>query len=81
MITFLKTGDKFMPELHLIDPKVGKYSACGPFTKTNKRIDQFMKDGDIRHIYKNDLDLACFSHDLSYGKYRDLKNRTDSDKV
>ena len=40
-----------------------------------------MKDGDLRHIYKNDLDMACFSHDLSYGTYKDLTNRTVSDKV
>ena len=28
---FLLVGDKFMPELHLWDPRVGKYSTCGPF--------------------------------------------------
>ena len=67
---FLKAGDKFMPETHLLDPKVGKYSACGPFTKTNDRINKFMSDGDIRHIYKNKLDQACFSHDLAYGSYK-----------
>ena len=31
---FLLAGDKFMPELHLVDPIIKKYSACGPFTKT-----------------------------------------------
>ena len=30
---FLLIGDKFMPELHLYQPKMGKNSACGPFTK------------------------------------------------
>ena len=30
---FLLVGDKFIPELHLWDPKVKKYSALGPFTK------------------------------------------------
>ena len=34
-----------MPEMHLWDPKVKKYSACGPFTRHQKRIDMFMKDG------------------------------------
>ena len=29
----LLAGDKFMPQLYLIDPIVKKYSACGPFTK------------------------------------------------
>ena len=35
---FLLAGDKFMRELHLVDPIVKKYSACGPFTKHTQRI-------------------------------------------
>ena len=34
----LLAGDKFMPELYLVDPIVKKYSACGPFTKHTQRI-------------------------------------------
>ena len=30
---FLLIGDKFMPEMHLWDPKAIKYSACCPFTR------------------------------------------------
>ena len=60
---FLIIGDKFMSELHLWDPKVKKYSACGPFTRHQKRIDMFMKDGRLSHILKNRLDVACFQHD------------------
>ena len=33
---FLLVGDKFMPELHLVDLIVKKYSACAPFTKHTK---------------------------------------------
>ena len=33
---FLLAGDKFMSELHLVDPIGKKYSACGPFTKHTK---------------------------------------------
>ena len=29
---FLLAGDKFIPELHLVDPIVKNYSVCGPFT-------------------------------------------------
>ena len=78
---FLLVGDEFMPELHLWDPKSKKYSACGPFTKHNQRINQFMKDGKLSHIYKNELDKACFQHDTAYNKYKDLKRRTQSDIV
>ena len=34
---FLLAGDKFMLELHLVDPIVKKYSTCGPFTKHTQR--------------------------------------------
>ena len=77
---FLLTGDKFMPEMHLSDPIVGTYSACGPFTKNKQRVQKFMKTGDTRYIYKNKLDEACFQHDMAYN-FKDLKRRTYSDKV
>ena len=38
---FLLAGRRFMPELHLVDPIVKKYSACGPFTKHTQRIQDF----------------------------------------
>ena len=38
---FLLVGDKFMPEMHLHQPKIGKYSACGPFIKHEQRIKNF----------------------------------------
>ena len=75
----LLIGDKFMPELHLWDPKVKKYSACGPFTNHEERIDQFMKDNRLSHLYKSQLDKVCFQHDAAYNKYKDLKNRKQSD--
>ena len=76
---FLLAGDKFMPELYLWDPKVKKCSTCGPFTKHEERINQFMKDGKLKHLYKNYK--VCFQHDVAYNKYKDLKNRTQSDIV
>ena len=78
---FLLIGDKFIPELHLWDSKVEKYSACGPFTKHRQRIDQFMRDGKLSHIAKNKLDTACFQHDSVYAKYKDRVNRKQSDIV
>ena len=78
---FLLIGDKFMPEMHLWDPKVKKYSACGPFTRHQQRIDDFMKDGKISHIAKNRLDAASFQHDSDYNKYKDSLNRKKYDVV
>ena len=77
---FLLAGDKFMPEMHLRQPGF-TYSACGPFTKNKERIEKFMQSGNIDFIYKNELDKACFQHDMAYGKSKDLIKRTQSDKV
>ena len=35
----------------------------------------------MSEIYKNDLDKACFEHDMAHNKYKDLKGRTQSDIV
>ena len=78
---FLLGGDKFMPELHLVDPIVKKYSACGTFTKHTQRIQDFLNTGKLSYIYKNDLDKACFQHDTAYNKFKDLEKRTQSDIV
>ena len=78
---FLLIVDKFMPEMHLWVPKVKKYSACGPFTIHQKRIDMFIKDGRLNHILKNRLDAACFQYDSAYAKYKDRANKRQSDIV
>ena len=77
---FLLAGVKFMPEMHLKQPGF-TYSACGPFTKNKERIEKFMQTGNTDFIYKNELDKACFQHDMAYGKSKDLVKRTQSDKV
>ena len=74
---FLLVGDKFMPEMHLKQPGF-TYSACGPFTKNKERIEKFMQSGNTNFIYKNELDKACFQHDMDYGKTKDLAKRTQS---
>ena len=76
----LLRGDKFMPEMHLKQPRF-TYSACGPLTKKKKRIQKFMRTENTNHIYKNDLDKACFQYDMACGKYKVLTERTESDKV
>ena len=73
-------GDKFMPKMHLRQSGF-TYSDCGPFTKSKERIRKFKKTGDSRYIYKNELDKACFQHDIAYGDFKDLKKRTAADNV
>ena len=77
---FLLAGNKFMPEMHLKQPRFTD-SACGPFTKNKERIEKFVQTENTDFIYKNELDEACFQHDMAYGHFKDLERRTQSDKV
>ena len=47
--TFLLAGDKFMPKMHLKQPRF-TYSACGPFAKNNERSEKFMQTGNADFI-------------------------------
>ena len=76
----LLAGDKFMPEMHLKLPGFTN-SACGPFTKNKERIQKFNETGNTSYIYKNELDKACFQHDMAYGDFKDLAKRTIADKI
>ena len=40
-----------------------------------------MQTGNTDFIYRNELDKACFQHDMAYGKSKDLVKRTQSDKA
>ena len=77
---FLLVGDKFMSEMHL-KQLCFTYSASGRFTKNKERIEKFMQTGNSEYSYKNDLDKACFQHDMTCGILKDLNKRTQSGKV
>ena len=77
---FLLVGDKLMAEMHFRQPGFTD-SACGPFTKNKKRIQKFKQTGDSRYICRNELDKACFQHDMVYGDFKDVAKRTAADKV
>ena len=77
---FLLAGDKSIPEMHLRQPGF-TYSACGPFTKNKERIEEFNEIGDSQYIYQNELDKACFQHDMACGDFKDLTRRTVFDKI
>ena len=77
---FLLAEDKFIPEMHLKQPGF-TYSGCGTFTKNKERIQKFKEARYTKYIYRNELDKACFQHDMTYGDFKDLARRTASDKV
>ena len=45
------------------------FSAYGPFAKNKERIQKFKETRNSRYIYQNDLDKACFQHDMVYGDF------------
>ena len=42
---------------------------------------KFIQTENTDYIYKNDLDKACFQHDMAYGKYKAFNKITQSDKL
>ena len=69
-----------MNKMHLGQPGF-IWSDCGPFTKNKKRTQKLKETVDLRYIYQNKLDKACFQHDIAYGDFKDLPKRAASDKV
>ena len=77
---FLLAGDKFMPELHFKQPGF-TYSACGSFTKHRKRIQKFRETSNLKHLYRNEVDKACFAHTPASSDSKGLAKRTISDQT
>ena len=69
-----------MPELHLKQSGF-TYSTCGPFTKHHEKIQKFRETCNWKDLYRNELDRACFAHDVAYSDSKDLTKRTISDKI
>ena len=50
-------------------------TTSGPFTKNKERTQKFKETGNSSYICKNELDKACFQHDIAYGEFKDLARR------
>ena len=59
-------------EMHLRQPAF-TYIACGP--------SKFKETGYSWYIYQNELDKACFQHDMAYTDFKCLIKRTNSDEI
>ena len=57
---FLLASDKFMPGMHLKQPGF-THSACGPFTKNKKRIQNFKKQEIQAIVTKMNLIRLAFN--------------------
>ena len=65
------TGDIFMPELPLKQPGFS-WSACESFTKRHERIQKFNETGNLKNLYRNELDKTCFPYGVVYSDSKDL---------
>ena len=79
-IKLLLAGDKFILEMYLKQPGF-TYSSCVRFTKNKERIQKCKETGDIKYIWKDELDKAYFQYDMAYGDFQDFAKGTASDKV
>ena len=50
-------------------------------TKHRDRIQKFRETRNLKHLYRNKLDKACFAHDAAYSNSKDLAKRTILDKI
>ena len=53
----------------------------GSCSKNKRQISKFKETENSRYIYQNELDKACFEHDMAYGDFKYLPKRTASDRV
>ena len=60
-----------MLETHFTQSRV-TCSACGPFSKNRERIQKFKEAWYSRYIHQNELEKACFWHDIAYEDFKDL---------
>ena len=45
------------------------------------KIQKFRGTGNLKHLYRNELDKAWFAHDRAYSDSKDLAKRTISKKI
>ena len=66
--------------MYLWQPRL-RYSACGPFTKKQKKNSKIQRNRDSTYIYQNELEKAWFQHDMAHGDFIELSRKTSSDKA
>ena len=76
---FSLAGDTFMPEMHLEQP--GLLIVLVVHLLKKRKNWNIYKNWKSNCIYINDLNKACFQHNMVYGRSKDLARRTESDKV
>ena len=58
-----------------------QYWICGPFPKHSERNKKFRETGNLKYLFRNELDKACFARDATSSISKDLSKRTISNKI
>ena len=67
---FLLAGQKFMPEMHLKQPKF-TCNACGPFTINKERIKELKKQKNMIYLSKGTRE-SLFQQEMAYEYFKEL---------
>ena len=46
-----------------------------------KGLKEFRETGNLKYLYRNDLEKTCFANDFACSDLKDLTNRTISEKI
>ena len=70
---FLLAGDQFMPEMHLRQPGyMYVQHLWNIYLKQQKKIKIQRNRRYKIYMYQNEVEKACFQHDIAYGGFKDL---------
>ena len=75
---FLLAGGKFMPQIHLIQPRF-RYNTGGTFTKNKSRI-QNLKKQQIHNMFIKMNQIKLVSN-MIYGDFQNLTERTSQAEI
>ena len=64
---FLLEGDKFVPEMY--KDSLDLHRVLVDHLQKKKRMQKFKEARDLRYIYQNELDKACFQHDIGLWRF------------
>ena len=53
----------------------------GHLQRKKERMQKFKETGNLRYIYQNELEKACFQYDIAYEDFWDLTRRIAPDKI
>ena len=64
-----------MSELYLKQAEF-THSTCGQFTIHREKNEKFRENGNLKHLYRNELEKVRLTRDAAYSDSKDLAEQT-----